>query len=347
MHSAVIQVNDAPPNPENDRAVSSDHTGVELSSLEDVTVVTVRKSFWASPEAEVFPHRVYARVFYGHSTNLLNSLVAAGRGLITIALRRPRVVVLGSVERTVPWFIQARRLGLLRRARLIVVNQLHLSEEQLRYVDRVIVYQRSWIERQPPAARAKAVFTYDPADGNFVEVREAVTEVGDYVFTGGGTGRDIPSIIEALRGTNVPLEIVTFSPETLGWRGELPPNCSVHWRMPVRSFLERMARARVVVIPLRDPDSDFGQMMVAQALALGKPVVATRSPGIADYVVNGQEGLLVDAGEVAGYRDAILRLLQDDELRHACERHALVRAEDLTYRVFANKLVSLCEELLA
>jgi glycosyltransferase involved in cell wall biosynthesis len=347
MHPAVIQMNHAPPRPEHDRARISDRTGVESFDLEDVAVVTVRKSFWASTEAEVFPHRVYARVFYGHSTNLVNSLVVAVRGLITIVLRRPRVVVLGSVERTVPWFIQARRLGLLGRARLIVVNQLHLSDEQLRFVDRVIVYQRAWIERQPPATRAKAVFTYDPADGSFVEVREGVSEVGEHVFTGGGTGRDIPSVIEALRGTDVPLEIVTFSPETLGWRGELPPNCSVHWRMPVHAFLERMARARVVVIPLRDPDSDFGQMMVAQALALGKPIVATRSPGIADYVVNGQEGLLVGAGDVAGYRDAILRLLQDDELRHACERHALARAEDLTYRVFANKLVSLCEELLA
>ena len=312
----------------------------------DVVVVTVRKSFWAAPEAEVFPYRVYARVFYGHSTNLLNSLVVTVRGLAEIARRRPRVVVLGSVERAVPWFIRARRFGLLGRARLIVVNQLHLSDDQLRHVERDIVYQRAWIERQSPDVRAKAVFAYDPADGEIAEVRKAVSSTGEHVFTGGGTGRDIPAVIEALRGTDVPLEVVTFSPKTLGWSGELPPNCTVHWWMPARSFLERMAQSRVVVIPLRDPDSDFGQMMVSQALALGKPVVATRSPGIADYVVDGQEGLLVDAGDVAGYRDAILRLLHDDGLRQACERGARARAEDLTYSVFANRLISVCEELL-
>ena len=316
-------------------------------NLDDVVVVTVRKSFWASPEADVFPHRVYARVFYGHSTNLLNSVVVAVRGLAAIIRRRARVVVLGSVERTVPWFIQARRFGLLGRARLIVVNQLHLTESQWSYVDRDIVYQSAWIDRQPPSVRAKAVFTHDPADGDYIAVREAVTEPADYVFTGGGTARDIPSVIEALRGTGVPLEVVTFSPETLGWQGELPANCTVHWTMPLAAFLERMARARVVVVPLRDPDSDFGQMMVAQALSLGKAVVTTRSPGIADYVVDGREGLLVDAGDVAGYREAILRLLNDDDLRHACEHHALSRADDLTYDVFANRLVSVCEELLA
>ncbi|HLX19002.1 MAG TPA: glycosyltransferase [Gaiellaceae bacterium] len=315
-------------------------------SLADVLVVTVRKSFWASPEAEVFPHRVNAHVFYGHSTNLLNSVVVAIRGLAAITLRRPRVVVLGSVERTVPWFIRARRLGLLGRARLIVVNQLHLSEDQLRYVDKDIVYQRSWIERQPPATRAKAVFTYDPADGDFADVRGSVTELGEYVFTGGGTGRDFPTVIEALRDTDVPLEIVTFSAETLGWAGDLPSNCTVHWVMPLPSFLERMARAKVVVVPLRDPDSDFGQMMVSQALSLGKAIVTTRSPGIADYVVDGQEGILVEAGSIPAYRSAIVRLLQDDDLRHACERHALERAEDLTYGVFANRLVTLCQELM-
>jgi glycosyltransferase involved in cell wall biosynthesis len=331
----------------NDRLGSNQlEVGLCSPNLSNVVVVTVKKSFWASPEAEVFPHRVYARVFYGHSTNLLNSLAVAIRGVITIVLRRPRVVVIGSVERTVPWFIQARRFGLLGRARLIVVNQLHLSDEQLQFVDRNIVYQRAWIEQQPPAVRAKSVFTFDPADGDYRDVRDAVAEAGGYVFTGGGTGRDFPSVIEALRGTDVPLEIVTFSPETLGWRGELPPNCIVHWQMPMRSFLERMARSRVVVVPLRDPNSAFGQMMVSQALSLGKAVVATRSPGIADYVVDGQEGLLVDSGEVAAYREAILRLLSDDELRLACERHALERAEDLTYPVFANKVISLCEELL-
>ena len=65
--------------------------------ISDVLVVTVRKSVWASPEAEAFPHRVNARVFYGHSTNLLNSAVVALRALLAIWLRRPKVVVLGSV----------------------------------------------------------------------------------------------------------------------------------------------------------------------------------------------------------------------------------------------------------
>jgi glycosyltransferase involved in cell wall biosynthesis len=314
------------------------------SGLDDVLVVTVRKSFWASPEARAFPHRVYARVFFGHSTNLLNSLVAAVQSLLAVWVRRPRVVVLGSVERLVPWFIRARRLGLLGRARLVVTNQLHLDDRQLRLVDRNIVYSRTWLERQRGELRERSVFVPLPADGDFAAARGGAEERG-YVFAGGGAGRDFPTLIEAMRDLDVPLEIVTFSPELLGWAGELPPNCHVDWRMPVQAFLERVASAVLVVVPLRDPESDFGQTTVVQALSLGKAVVTTRSPGVVDYVEDGREGLLVGAGDVEGYRAAIARLLSDGELRRACERNALERAQDFTYSAFCERLAAVCSGL--
>jgi glycosyltransferase involved in cell wall biosynthesis len=313
--------------------------------LDSVLVVTVRKSFWASLEAERFPHRVYARVHYGHSTNLLNSLVVFLRALAAIVRRRPRVVLLGSVERTVPWFIRARRLGLLGRAKLVVTNQLHLSDEQLRVVDRNVVYSQAWIDSQRPAVRERSMFVPLPADGDFAALAQSAGEDG-YVFAGGGAGRDFPALIEALRGTDVTLRIVTFSPLTLGWEGELPANVQVEWRMPVQRFLERVARASIVVVPLRDPDSDFGQTTVVQALSLGKPVVATRSPGVVDYVHDGHEGLLVEAGDAAGYRVAVQRLLEDATLRDACSRGALARAQLCSYSAFGERIHALSRTLV-
>jgi glycosyltransferase involved in cell wall biosynthesis len=307
-------------------------------SLDDVLVVTVRKSFWASREAEAFPHRVYARVFYGHSTNLVNSGVVFVRALVAIALRRPRVVVLGSVERAVPWFIRARRLGLLGRAKLVVTNQLHLTDEQAAEVDLAVVYSQAWLESQRPALRERAVFVPLPADGDLA----SLDRVDDgYVFSGGGTGRDFRTLIEALNGMDIPLRIVTFSPATLGWGGELPPNVHVEWRMPPRAFLERLARSRLVVIPLRDARSDFGQTTLVQALALGKPVVATRAPGVVDYVHDGAEGLLVEAGDGAMLRDAVVRLYRDDDLRASCSHAAKARAQQLTYAAFGTRLADL------
>jgi len=315
------------------------------AELDDVLVVTVRKSFWASPEAARFPHRVYARVFYGHSTNLVNSIVVFVRALAAIQLRRPRVVLLGSVERTVPWFIRARRLGLLGHARLVVTNQLHLSDEQLRLVDRNVVYSRAWIDAQPEPVRERAVFAPLPADGDFDDVHSARDD--GYVFAGGGAGRDFATLIEALRDSPLRLRIVTFSPATLGWTGELPSNVDVEWTMPLPQFLDRLAGARIVVVPLRDGSSDFGQTTVVQALSLGKPVVATRSPGVVDYVHHEREGLLVEAGDVAGLSAAVLRLEADPELREACSRHAVERSRLSTYRAFANLIADVCGSLNA
>ena len=243
-----------------------------------------------------------------------------------------------------PWFIRSRRLGLLRRAMLVVTNQLHLDDAQLQQVDRNIVYSRAWVERQRPEVRSRAVFVPLPVDGDLEAAHRRASD-GGYVFAGGGAGRDFASVIEALRGTDAPLEIVTFSPQTLGWEGELPPNCRVRWRMPVQSYLERVAGSLLVVVPLRDSESDFGQTTLVQALSLGKAVVATRATGVVDYVRDGREGLLVEAGDVAGYREAVLRMVADHELRDSCERYARERAEAFTYAAFAERLAALCAEL--
>lgn len=316
-----------------------------MSGLDDVLVVTVRKSFWASPEAEAFPRRLYARVLWGHSSGRLNSLLVTLRVLVAIRLRRPRLVVLGSVERAVHWLIRARRLGLLRGARLVVTNHLDLSDAELREVERVILYSRGVIERQRRLLRERAVFFPLPADGDFQAARR-VAGRGAYVFAGGGADRDFASLVDAVRDTDVTLEIVTFSPATLGYEGELPANVHVRWRMPLPAFLTRLAGALLVAVPLRDDSSPLGQTTVVQALALGKAVVTTRSPGVEEYVRDGREGLLVDAGDVDGYRRAILALVQDGELRRACEGHARARANELSYRAFRERLVALCGELL-
>jgi glycosyltransferase involved in cell wall biosynthesis len=306
--------------------------------LGDVLVVTVRKSFWASREAERWPRRVYAHVLYGHSTNLVNSTLVFMRGLAAVWVRRPRVVLLGSVERTVPWFVRAHRLGLLRGAKLVVVNQLHLSAAQLRQVDRVVVYARA----QAADLGAKGAFVPLPADGDFEAARRSARD-GGAVFAGGSAGRDYATLAAAVRGTDVRVELVTFDPSALR---DVPENLEVSGPMPVPEFLARLAGAVAVVVPLSSPGSPHGQTTVVQALALGKPVVATRAVGVVDYVAEGEEGLLVDAGDAAALRDALERVAGDAELRERLAAGARARAASLTYAEHAERLAAVCAELL-
>jgi glycosyltransferase involved in cell wall biosynthesis len=51
-----------------------------------------------------------------------------------------------------------------------------------------------------------------------------------------------------------------------------------------------------------------------ESMSMGKPIVASRVPGWVDLVSDGTEGILVEDGDIAGYAEAITRLLADREL---------------------------------
>lgn len=73
----------------------------------------------------------------------------------------------------------------------------------------------------------------------------------------------------------------------------------------------------LVVLPaLATPDDveGFG-IVLLEAAAAGKPVVATRVGGIPDAVEQGKSGLLVDAGDYQALRQATVDLLNDEKKR--------------------------------
>jgi glycosyltransferase involved in cell wall biosynthesis len=64
---------------------------------------------------------------------------------------------------------------------------------------------------------------------------------------------------------------------------------------------------------------------VLEAMASGLPVVGTRVNGIEDLVVDGETGLLVEAGDVDALADALGRLLEQPRMRSAMGRAARER----------------------
>jgi glycosyltransferase involved in cell wall biosynthesis len=110
-----------------------------------------------------------------------------------------------------------------------------------------------------------------------------------------------------------------------------------------REELEReYARAAVVACPSRR--EGFG-VTCLEAMAYGKPVVASAVGGLRDLVVDGETGLLVPPRDPAALRAALERLLGDRELRlrlgaaareRARERFSWDRVVDATLQAYAD-----------
>ncbi|MBI3003324.1 MAG: glycosyltransferase family 4 protein, partial [candidate division NC10 bacterium] len=82
----------------------------------------------------------------------------------------------------------------------------------------------------------------------------------------------------------------------LGWREDIP---------------RILAALSVFVLP--SANEGMGMVLV-EAMAMGVPVVATRVGGIPSVVPDGECGLLVEPGDVAGLAGAVAKLLADPAL---------------------------------
>jgi glycosyltransferase involved in cell wall biosynthesis len=82
--------------------------------------------------------------------------------------------------------------------------------------------------------------------------------------------------------------------------------------LPNPELQERMARAAVVAVPSHR--EGFG-VVCLEAMAHGRPVVASAVGGLRDLVVDGESGYLVPPGDRPALREALERLLADPELR--------------------------------
>jgi L-malate glycosyltransferase len=141
---------------------------------------------------------------------------------------------------------------------------------------------------------------------NGVEVPERVAEPAEpahVLFAGRLSGeKGILEFLDATEG--LPRVIVGDGP----LRSRVPDAVGFVPHDRLGAYFERAA---VVCVPSRR--EGYG-VVAREAMAYGRPVVATRVGGLADAVRDGVTGLLVDG---AGLRVAIERLLGDAELRRA------------------------------
>jgi glycosyltransferase involved in cell wall biosynthesis len=205
-------------------------------------------------------------------------------GLVAVLLRRPCIIQVWGTDvalaRRVPWLARP----VLRRARAVVAASEELAGEARHLGARNVHVIPGGIELPPEPG--------PPAEPpHLLYVGRLAPEKG------------VRQLAEASRG--LPLEVAGDGP----LRDLLPQARGVVPRDGLPALYE--AAAAVVVPSLRE---GFG-MACLEAMAHGRPVVASDTGGLRDLVVDDETGLLVPPGDVPALRGALERILADADLR--------------------------------
>ena len=219
--------------------------------------------------------------------------------LPAIATGRPFVLQLWGTDvelaRRAPWAFRP----LVRRARLVIVASNHLAEAA-----RGLGARNVRVVPTPIAVPESVGEPDDPPHVLFVG--RLSPEKGIHEFLAATEG--LPRVIVGAGPVDVP-EAVGFVP-----RAELGP------------YYERAA---VVCAPSRR--EGYG-VVAREAMAYGRPVVATRVGGLVDAIEDGVTGVLVESD---GLRPALERLLADAHLRSRLGDAARARSASISGEALA------------
>lgn len=238
----------------------------------------------------------------------------------------------------------AMALTVLDRRRPHVVVGHHLTSPRrralqrrtgwLRRLDRVVVFsgrQYAYLveEAEVPVDRVRLV--RHPVDQRFFAPQGSPPE--ELVVSAGQHRRDYPTLVAAAGRLGVPTEIAASSP----WMANAGPlDVALPENVTVRRALDRLAlralydRASVVVVPLEAGlDIAAGVTAALEGMAMRKPLVVTDTPGIAEYVDDDENAVVVPPGDPGALAGAIEGLLGDPRraARLAAAGRARVEAE--------------------
>jgi glycosyltransferase involved in cell wall biosynthesis len=165
----------------------------------------------------------------------------------------------------------------------------------------------------------------------------------DVLCVGADPQRDFALLGEMLRRRPGWSARVITTPERASERGRLPPSAEVRTGVGLEGLRSELARARVVVLPVRENSYSGATTTLLQALAMERPVAVSRVGAIRDgYGLADREHVRwAEPGDAASLETAVSDLLAAPEEAAAMGRRArqLVLGS-LTWAHFADRMAS-------
>jgi len=301
---------------------------------------------------------VYLRVFKGASEVVIGGSGLVGPVVILLArLSGARSVVLLhgldiiADSRAYQWFF----VPLLRRADVAVCNSRNTARLAVKHgvaEERIVIINPGvTLPGETPAesvARAKLGFAGEKvllSVGRLLP-RKGITEFIDKTLSllvkGDPDWRLLIAGSEPKNALNRPTESVLANIEMAIARHGLQDKVKLLGHADDDQLAVLYAAADAFVFPLVETPGDvegFG-MVAIEAAAFGTPTVAFDCGGVGDAVVDGINGALVDAGDYAGFADAIRKVVAAD-LRQSSRQFA----QDFSWANYGRQIESCLDEV--
>lgn len=202
-------------------------------------------------------------------------------------------------------FIYKTKKGFVGRLYYKYMNYIVTSH----HIDYVICYSKNEITYYRhlfPHAEDK--FKYMPLGMEEI-ILDSSPETSDYIFSTGRSNRDYTFLTEALANTQYSLKIACdYLVKT-----KKTKNIKILDDCHREAMINVLKNCYCVCIALDNPHISAGQLVILQAMQLGKPVVITQSDGVVDYITNGYNGYIIEKNK-AQLLTILDRIYNDQQL---------------------------------
>lgn len=204
-------------------------------------------------------------------------------------------------------FIYLEKKGLLGK---VYYNLMH-TIVQSPYIDAFTVHSSAEVKSYTKTFGISTDrFHYIPLGINEIKPQRVIEELRkqQYILAVGRSNRDYDYLVNSLLNTNYKLEIICDNYHNDSLTDNIHIHNDVYEDMPLW-----MHNCYCVVIPLKNPNVSSGQLVMLQALQMGKPIIATRGAALNDYINDGLNGITIDNTKDA-LLEALYRLYNENSL---------------------------------
>lgn len=158
-----------------------------------------------------------------------------------------------------------------------------------KYIDKLVCFSKKECEEYPTIFNVdKSKFEYCKLGIKTIQVKDDNT-ISNRILSCGRSNRDYKFLYETLNQSKYELDIISDECKLTNTK-----NITIYNNIYGQEYFEMLKKSYIVVIPLENKDISAGQLVILQAMQLGKPVICTESNTAIDYIQDGENGFIVE-----------------------------------------------------